>query len=255
MPALQALRGEVGLHERRRKAPRSSPVLPAERPVSLRARSLSPVSLRPVNLSPVNPLPPPRSPERLRASAQTLSPPRPGFLFHPKALREHSRTRLKVKRGGERTPKGEPPRLRITYWQSPKGSDASPQLEGRAATAPPGGQRLGGDVLGSAAARGGREDTALGSAAPPSPGGRLGSPRVPAPQLPRGSALRILTGGELCGGGGLPAEPPTSGPGRPPRRAAGALLDARLPSQVSAEAAVPFESPAELLSPCLIRAA
>lgn len=254
MPALQALRGEVGLHERRRKAPRSSPVLPAERPVSLRARSLSPVSLRPVNLSPVNPLPPPRSPERLRASAQTLSPPRPGFLFHPKALREHSRTRLKVERGGKEPQKASLPGSASLIGKVRRG--AMPPRSWRVALPPPrqGGSGSGGTFWGQQRLGEG-EDTALGSAAPPSPGGRLGSPRVPAPQLPRGSALRILTGGELCGGGGLPAEPPTSGPGGPPRRAAGALLDARLLSQVSAEAAVPFESPAELLSPCLIRAA
>lgn len=254
MPALQALRGEVGLHERRRKAPRSSPVLPAERPVSLRARSLSPVSLRPVNFSPVNPLPPPRSPERLRASAQTLSPPRPGFLFHPKALREHSRTRLKVKRGGKEPQKASLPGSASLIGKVRRG--AMPPRSWRVALPPPrqGGSGSGGTFWGQQRLGEG-EDTALGSAAPHLPAAGWGAPGSPHPNFPGARRCASLPGGSSAVGGGLPAEPPTSGPGGPPRRAAGALLDARLPSQVSAEAAVPFESPAELLSPCLIRAA
>lgn len=205
-------------------------MLPAERPVSLRARSLSPVSLRPVNLSPVNPLPPPRSPERLRASAQTLSPPRPGFLFHPKALREHSRTRLKVKRGGKEPQKASLPGSASLIGKVRRG--AMPPRSWRVALPPPlqGGSGSGGTFWGQQRLGEG-EDTALRSAAPPSPGGRVGSPRVPAPQLPRGSALRILTGGELCGGGGAPGGAANFGAGGAPPE--GSRSPARCPAPFS----------------------
>lgn len=128
-----------------------------------------------------------------------------GFFFHPKALREHSRTRLKVKRGGKEPQKASLPGSASLIGKVRRG--AMPPRSWRVALPPP---RQGGSGSGRARTR------LWGLQHPHLPAAGWGAPGSPHPNFPGARRCASLPGGSSAAGGGSRRSRQLRGRGGPP---------------------------------------